>query len=83
MEFGIGPSNENSGLISFRMNLFDLLAAPGTLKSLLQHHDSKASSSLVLSLLLYGPILTSVHDYWKNHSPDYSDLCRKSDVSAF
>ena len=41
--FGIGPSNEYSGLISFRIDWFDLLAVQGTLKSLLQHHSSKAS----------------------------------------
>ena len=41
--FSISPSNEHSGLISFRMNGFDLLAVQGTLKSLLQHHSSKAS----------------------------------------
>ena len=41
--FSISPSNEYSGLISFRIDLFDLLAVQGTLKSLLQHHSSKAS----------------------------------------
>ena len=41
--FSISPSNECSGLISFRMNWLDLLAIQGTLKSLLQHHSSKAS----------------------------------------
>ena len=41
--FSIGPSNEYSGLISFRMYWFDLLAVQGTLKSLLQHHSSKAA----------------------------------------
>ena len=41
--FSISPSNEYSGLISFRMNWFDLLAVQGTLKSLLQHHNSKES----------------------------------------
>ena len=41
--FSISPSNECSGLISFRMNWLDLLAVQGTLKSLLQHHNSKAS----------------------------------------
>jgi len=41
--FSISPSNEYSGLISFRMGWLDLLAVPGTLKSLLQHHSSKAS----------------------------------------
>ena len=42
--FSISPSNEYSGLISFRMDWLGLLAAQGTLKSLLQHHNSKASS---------------------------------------
>ena len=41
--FSISPSNEYSGLISFRMDLLDLLAVQGTLKSLLQHHCTKAS----------------------------------------
>ena len=41
--FSISPSNEYSGLVSFRMDLLDLLAVQGTLKSLLQHHSSKAS----------------------------------------
>ena len=44
--------------------------------------QSKSINSLALSLL-YGPTLTSVHDYWKNHSFDYLDLCWQSDVSAF
>ncbi|KAB0340697.1 hypothetical protein FD754_022907 [Muntiacus muntjak] len=41
--FNISPSNEHSGLLSFRMDWLDLLAVQGTLKSLLQHHSSKAS----------------------------------------
>ena len=41
--FSISPSNEHPGLISFRMNSLDLLAVQGTLRSLLQHHSSKAS----------------------------------------
>ena len=41
--FNISPSNEHQGLISFRMDWLDLLAVQGTLKSLLQHHSSKAS----------------------------------------
>ena len=41
--FSINPSNEHTGLISFRMDQLDLLAVQGTLKSLLQHHSSKAS----------------------------------------
>ena len=43
LSFRISPSNEYTGLISFRMDWFDLLAVQGTLKSLLQHHSSKAS----------------------------------------
>ena len=46
--FSISCSNEYSGLISFRINWFDLLAVPGILKSLLQHHSLKASSSSAL-----------------------------------
>ena len=60
--FIISPSSEYSGLISFRIDWLDLLAVQGTLKSLLQHHSSKALS------FLYSPALTSIQDYWKNHS---------------
>ena len=67
--FSISPSNEYSGLIFFRMDWLDLLAVQGTVKSLLQHHSSKASIFLVLNLL-YNPSLTSIHNYWKNHSFD-------------
>ena len=73
--FSISPSNEYSGLISFRIDWFDLLLVQGTLKSLLQHHSSKASISMLN--LLYGPTLTSIHDYWKNHSFDYTDFVGK------
>ena len=62
--FCISPSNEYSGLISFKMDWLDLLAVQGTLKSLLQHHSPKASS--VLSFL-YSTTLTSIHDYWKKN----------------
>ena len=67
--FSISPSKEHPGLISFRMDWLDLLAVQGTLKSLLQHHSSKASNSSALSFL-YSPTRTSIHDYWKNHSFD-------------
>ena len=59
------PSNEYSGLISFRIDWLDLLATQGTLKSLLQHHSLK-SSVVRHSSFLCGPTLTSIHDYWKN-----------------
>ena len=78
--FSISPSKEYSGLISFRIEWFDHLAVQRTLKSLLLHHNSKASILSVLSLL-YGP--TSIHDYWKNSSFDYMNLYRQSDVFSF
>ena len=67
--FSISPSNEYSGLISFRMDWFDLLAAQGTLKSLLWNHSSKASV-LWCSAFFVVPTLTFIHDYCKNHSFD-------------
>ena len=79
--FSFSPSNENSGMISCRIDWLDLLAVQGTLKSLLQHHSSKFNSS-VLSFL-YSRTLTSLHDNWKNHSFDQMDLCWQSHVSAF
>ena len=60
--FSISPSNENSGLISFRMDWLDLLAVQGTLKSLLQHHSLKAS--ILWGSAFFSPIITSVHNYW-------------------
>ena len=66
--FSISPSNEHPVLISFRMNWLDLLAVQGALKSLLQHHSSKAS--ILQHSIIYSPTLTSIHDYWKNHSLD-------------
>ena len=66
--FSISPSNEHPGLISFRIDWLDLLAVQGTLKRLLQP-QFESINSLVLSFL-YGPTLTSTHDYWKNNSFD-------------
>ena len=60
--FSISPSNEYSGLVSFRMDWFDLLAVQGTLKSLLQHHSSKASilwCSAVFMVQLSHPYMTT------------------------
>ena len=65
----ISPSNEHSGLISFRMDWLDLLAVQETLKSLLPTPQFKSINSWVLSFL-YSPTLTSIHDYWKNHGFD-------------
>ena len=66
--FSISPSNGYSGLISFRMDWFDLLAVQGTLKSS-PTPQFKSVNSSALSLL-HSPPLTSIHDYWKNHSLD-------------
>ena len=67
--FSISPSNEYSGLISFRIDQLDLLAVQGTLKSLLNTPQFKSINYSELSFL-YGPTLTSIPDYWKNHSFD-------------
>ena len=66
--FSISPSNEHPGLISFRMDWLDLLAVQGTLKSLLQHHSSKAS--ILWCSAFFVVHLSSIHDYWKNRSFD-------------
>ena len=66
--FSISPSNKYSGLISFQIDWLDL-AVQGTLKSLYPASQLESINSSALSLL-YGPTLTSVHDYWKNHSLD-------------
>ena len=64
--FNISPSNEHPELISFRMDWLDLPEVQGTLESLLQHHSSKAS--ILWHSVAYSPTLTSIHDYWKDHS---------------
>ena len=66
--FNISPSNEYSGLISFRMDWLDLLIVQGTQESS-PTPQFKSISSLALSFL-YSPTLTSIHDDWKNHSFD-------------
>ena len=76
--FSFSPSDEYSGLISFRTDWLDLLAVQGTLKSLLQH-QSKSINSSALSLL-YGPTLTSIHDYQKNHSFEWTPKAAPSAV---
>ena len=72
--FSIGPSNEYSGLISFRTDWLDLLAVQGTLKSLLQYYSSKTSilqHSAFFIVQLSRPYMTSF---------DYMDLCQESNV---
>ena len=66
LSLNISPSNEHPGLISFGMDWLDLLAVQRTLKSLLQHHSSKASIFQHSAFFIVQ--LTSIHDHWKNHS---------------
>ena len=80
--FNISPSNEHPGLISFRMDWLELLAVQGTLKSLLQHHSSKASilwCSAFFIVQLSHPYMT----IGKTIALTRLDLCWQSNVSAF
>ena len=80
--FSISPSSEYSGLIFFRIDWFDLLAVQEILKSLLQHHSSKASilwQSTFFMVQLSHLYMTT----WKNYSFEYIDLYWQSNVSAF
>ena len=72
--FSISPFNKYSGLISFRVDYFDLFAVQESSPA----PQFENISSLVLSLL-YGSTVTSIHDYWKTHI----NLCWQSNVSAF
>ena len=73
------PSNEYSGPISFMMDWLDP-CCPRDSQESSPTPQFKSINSSVLSLL-YGPSLTPKHDYWKNHSFDYTDLRRQSDIS--
>ena len=80
--FSISPSNDYSGLVSFRIDRLDLLAVQGTRKSLLQHHSSKALilwHSVFYMVQLSHPYMTS----GKTIALTRLDLCQQSDVSAF
>ena len=76
--FSINLSNKYSGLISFRIDWLDLLGVQGSSPA----PQFKNINSLVLSRL-YGPTLTFVYYYQKNHDFDYTDLCWQNDVSSF
>ena len=81
--FSISPSNEYSGLISFRMDWLDLLAVQGTFKSLLQHRSSKASilrRSAFFVVQLSHPCMTTGKTIALTRQ---TDLCWQSNVSAF
>ena len=70
--FSISPSNEYSELISFRIEWLDLLAVQETLKSLLQHHSSKASVFRCSAFFI-----VQLYDHWKNLSLNETDLFGK------
>ena len=78
--FSISPSNEYSGLITFRIDWFVLLAVHRTQKSLLQHHSLKASILCYSANFIVQ--LTSVHDCWKKHSFDYGPLLAKESLCS-
>ena len=79
--FSISPSNEYSGLISFRMDWVDHFSVQDSQESS-PTPQFKSINSSALSFL-YGPTLTSTHDYRKNHSFDQMALCWQSNISAF
>ena len=80
--FNISPSDEYSGLISFRIDLAGSPCSPRNSQESSPTPQFKSINSLSLSFL-YSPILTYTHDYWKNNSFDRMDLCWQSNVSAF
>ena len=77
--FSLNHSNECSGLISFRTNWCDLLAVQGTLKSLLQHHSSKASVLRCSAFFM----VQLLHLYIITRKTIYMDICCQGDVFAF
>ena len=79
--FNISPSNEYSELISFRMDLLDLLAVQGTQESSPKLQFQSMNSSALS--FLYSSTLTSIHHYWKNHNFDKMGLCQQSNAYAF
>ena len=84
--FSISPSNEYSGLISFRMDWLDLLAVQGTLKSLLQHHSSKASilqRSAFFTVKLYRTNFTSIFNYFRWQKCKRGDKIKTPKGSAY
>ena len=78
--FIIIPSNEHPGLISFRMDWLDLLAVQGTLKSLLQHHSSKASI-LWRSAFFISTVINNVHEV-TSHDPHNRITCAVPSISS-
>ena len=79
--FSISPSSEYSGLISFRIDWFDLLVVQGTLMSF--SSTTVQIYQFFSAQPYYGLALSSICDYWKNHSFDCMDLCQQSNCLCF
>ena len=77
--FSISPSDEYSGRISFRIDWFNLLAV----QRLSWVFSSTTVQKRQFFAQFYGPTLTSIYDYWKNHSFNYTDLCRQGMVLRY
>ena len=73
--FSSSPSNEYSGLISFRIDWFDLLEVQGTLKGLLQHHSSKASTKIPLGQTMHNRPLSNTVPLHNGKSAHYFTIC--------
>ena len=80
--FNISPSNEHPRTDLFQDGLVGFPCSPRNSQESPPKPQFKSINSLALSFL-YSPTLTSIHDYWKNHSFDETDLCWQSNVSAF
>ena len=79
--FSISSSHEYSGLISLKIDWFDLFESPKDFQRSSPAPQFEGINSLVFCL--YGPALTAILDHWEDHSLDYTDLCQQSNVSAF
>ena len=86
--FNTSPSNEYMGLISIRIDRHDLLAVQWTLRvfnTTTQKHQFYSAQPYLWSNSPYmdSHVHTSVHEYWENHSFEYTDFCQQSDIFAF
>ena len=79
--FSISLSSKYSGLISF--GLTGLISLQSKVLSRVFSNTTVQNSNSLVLILLYGPTLTSILDYWKNHNFDYTNLYQQSDISVF
>ena len=81
--FSLSPSSEYLGLISFRIDRFDLLCSQKYSQESSPAAQLESSNSSAFSLLYSWTLISIHHDYWKNHSLGYINFCQQSGVSAF